>query len=47
MFCVTVTTMLNAAPASSTIDLGEVYNNTDLLCVNETEVCLNKKTSCT
>ena len=30
--------MLNAAPASSSVDLSEVYNYTDLLCVNETEV---------
>lgn len=44
---VLVTTMLNAAPASSTIDLGELYNNTNLLCVNETEVRQNKKTLCT
>ena len=36
--CVTVITMLNAAPASSSVDLSEVYNYTDLLCVNETEV---------
>ena len=31
-------TILNAAPADSSFDLKEVYNNTNLLCVNETEV---------
>ena len=38
ILCVTVITMLNAAPASSSVDLSEAYSYTDLLCVNETEV---------
>ena len=37
MYCTAVKTMLNAAPASS-VDLSEIYNYTDILCVNETEV---------
>ena len=35
---VIVLTILNVAPASSSVDLSEVYKYTDLLCVNETEV---------
>jgi len=36
----TVTTILNAAPATSSPDIYDLYQYTDLLCVNEIEVII-------
>ena len=37
---ITVTTILNAAPATSSPDIRALYQYTDLLCVNEIEVII-------